>query len=99
MAPIPPTLGTPRQSRGALDIRPHGPHTPDARDAPAKPWRPRQPPAWPPYPPRTGRPGNTAAPPTTEGPAPETAPSLLLGAPNRPPFHQPRPRPGTAVAR
>src|SRR6266702_2926281 len=43
MAPIPPTLGTPRQSRGALDIRPHGPHTPNARDAPAKPWRPRHP--------------------------------------------------------
>src|SRR6266581_1699312 len=31
-----PTLGTPRQSRGALDNRPH---TPNVRSAPGNPWR------------------------------------------------------------
>ena len=54
MAPIPPTLGTPRQSRGALDIRGRGPRhgpivldggpemapiSPNVRRAPAEPWR------------------------------------------------------------
>src|SRR5437762_1407311 len=67
MAPIPPTFGAPRRSRGAplstWGPR-HGPHTPNVRSAAAEPGRPSfymGAPTWAPYPPRSERPGGAGA--------------------------------------